>query len=58
VGREEAGRRGVAFVDLTGISRRAAIDRSLIAGDGLHPSAQMYAEWARELLPFALAALG
>ncbi|MGZ3946353.1 MAG: SGNH/GDSL hydrolase family protein, partial [Mucilaginibacter sp.] len=34
---------GVNYLDITGISRQAANDPSLIAPDGLHPSAKMYA---------------
>ena len=34
------------YFDITGISRKAATDGSLVAADGLHPSAQMYGEWA------------
>ena len=55
---EEAERRGARFVDVTPISRRAASEPDLVAGDGLHPSGAMYAEWARVVLPIAAAALG
>lgn len=48
---------GARFVDVTACSRRAEDDRALLAGDGLHPSAAMYAEWAALALPHALAAL-
>jgi len=40
---------GVAYYDITGISRKAISDNSLIAGDGLHPSGKMYAEFVREI---------
>jgi len=53
INREEAERRGARYVDVTPISRQAAADASLIAEDGLHPSGQMYAEWARLALPSA-----
>jgi lysophospholipase L1-like esterase len=56
VNRAEAVRAGVSYVDVTPISRRAAADPSLLAGDGLHPSGKMYAEWARLALPPARAA--
>lgn len=49
VNREEALRAGAKYVDITPISRRAAGDRSLIAGDGLHPSGAMYALWAEAI---------
>ncbi len=57
VNREESGRAGVHYVDVTPESERALGDRSLLAADGLHPSAAMYAEWARLALPAARAAL-
>ncbi|HVX52815.1 MAG TPA: SGNH/GDSL hydrolase family protein [Chitinophagaceae bacterium] len=41
----------VAYIDITGISRMAAADRSLIANDGLHPSGKQYALWVKELAP-------
>lgn len=49
--RAEAERAGAQYVDVTPISRRAAADPDLIAGDGLHPSGKMYAEWAKLALP-------
>jgi lysophospholipase L1-like esterase len=58
INREEAVRAGARYVDVTPVSERALGDRSLLAGDGLHPSAAMYAEWARLALPAARAALG
>ena len=45
---------GVRYVDITPISRMASDDRALIASDGLHPSAKMYALWVNEILPQAL----
>lgn len=58
INREETARAGALYVDVTPISRKAAAERPLIAGDGLHPSGAMYAEWARLALPAAAAALG
>jgi lysophospholipase L1-like esterase len=58
VNREETRRAGARYVDITPVSQRALGDRALLAGDGLHPSAAMYAEWARLALPEAAAALG
>ena len=43
----------VHLVDITGISRRAAFDKSLLAFDQLHPSAKMYTFWVNEILPIA-----
>ena len=57
VGRDEAARAGVRFVDITPISRRARQELGLMAGDGLHPSGAMYEEWSEEILPAALEAL-
>lgn len=57
VNREEAEKLGIAYVDVTPVSRQAANDPSLIAGDGLHPSGRMYAEWAKLTLPIALGIL-
>ena len=57
VNREEAAAAGARYVDITGVSRRAAADASLTASDGLHPSGAMYAAWAGLVLPHALAAL-
>jgi lysophospholipase L1-like esterase len=41
---------GVRYVNVTPISRRAAVEPDLIAADGLHPSARMYAEWVQAVL--------
>ena len=51
---------GARYVDVTVVSRRAASagSGSMTAPDGLHPSGAVYAEWARLVLPHALAALG
>ncbi|HWW60274.1 MAG TPA: SGNH/GDSL hydrolase family protein [Thermoanaerobaculia bacterium] len=53
VNREETSRAGARYVDITPVSRRA--DPSLVAGDGLHPSAAQYAEWTKLILPVARA---
>ena len=45
--------RGVAFVDITPLSRRRGAEPAMLVEDGLHPSAAMYAEWARLALPVA-----
>jgi len=42
---------GVNYTNITPASRNAATDLSLVASDGLHPSAKMYTEWAAALLP-------
>jgi lysophospholipase L1-like esterase len=43
--------RGVAFVDIAPVSRERGRDPAMLAGDGLHPSAAMHAEWARLARP-------
>lgn len=40
---------GARWVDVTPISREALSEPALIAGDGLHPSAAMYARWVAVL---------
>jgi len=46
---------GVNYLDITQISRTAATDPSLIASDGLHPSAKMYQLWVNLLEPMVAA---
>jgi lysophospholipase L1-like esterase len=43
--------KGIIWIDVTGISRLAEKDETLIAGDGLHPSGKMYTEWVRLAVP-------
>ena len=43
----------MAFVDITGVSRERGAEPAMLADDGLHPSAAMYAEWTRLALPAA-----
>ncbi|MET0548807.1 MAG: SGNH/GDSL hydrolase family protein [Xanthomonas sp.] len=49
--------RAVRFVDITGCSRDGGGDPAMLAADGLHPSAGMYARWTATLLPAARDAL-
>ncbi len=51
---QESKKAGVHYVDITPASREAVYDSALIAGDGLHPSGKMYAEWAKLALPIAI----
>jgi len=39
----------VHYIDITPGSREAATDPSLVAADGLHPSAKEYARWAQKV---------
>ena len=50
---EVCAQRGVAFVDITSISRERGAEPRMLVEDGLHPSAAMYAEWTRLALPWA-----
>lgn len=43
--------RGIAVVDIFELSRRAATDRALVAGDGLHPSGAQYELWVDAIAP-------
>ena len=57
INRQETERAGARYVDVTEQSRLAARDPSLIADDGLHPSAKMYAAWVSLALPTILSML-
>jgi lysophospholipase L1-like esterase len=54
ISRQEAGRAGAGWVDVTTISRQ---NPTLVAADGLHPSAAMYTEWVNAIFPSAVNAL-
>ena len=56
--REEAQRIGAPCVDIAPVSRVRGGEATMVAHDGLHPSAALYAEWAALALPVARAALG
>jgi len=45
VGREEALKRNVTFIDITEDSRAFGQDQAMLAADGLHPSGKLYALW-------------
>jgi len=51
INKTESANANVNYLDITDISRRAASDGSLLAPDGLHPSAKMYGLWIERLLP-------
>jgi len=48
---------GIKYTDITPGSRGALTDRTLVAADGLHPSAKMYASWVHALAPKIMASL-
>jgi acyl-CoA thioesterase I len=50
---DEAARRRLALVDIFQLSKRMGQDPTLIAADGLHPSAKTYVEWADLIFPAA-----
>jgi acyl-CoA thioesterase I len=54
---DEASRRGLRVVDVFELSRKMKGDPSLVAADGLHPSAKEYAEWEKRIEPEARALL-
>ena len=49
---------GIAYVDTFDLSLRAAVDRTLVAGDGLHPSGAQYALWVERMAPVVAGLLG
>src|SRR5436189_2464180 len=51
---EEARKRGLEVVDIFPLSKKMGQDKSLVAKDGLHPSAKAYAEWEKIVFPTAL----
>jgi lysophospholipase L1-like esterase len=55
---ELADARGVKFVDIYDLSLRASTDRTLVADDGLHPSATQYALWVDRIEPVVGGLLG
>jgi acyl-CoA thioesterase I len=51
---EESRKRGLEVVDIFPLSKQMGHDKSLVAKDGLHPSAKAYAEWEKIIFPAAL----
>ena len=49
-----ADRLGVHYINITPGSTLAANDTSLVAGDGLHPSGNMYRQWVEKIMPVML----
>ena len=48
---EEATARGIVVVDITPVSDRVPHDSTLVADDGLYPSAKQYAGWVELIAP-------
>lgn len=42
---------GIAFIDITPISREGLLNTSLVASDGLHPSEIQYGRWVEAIMP-------
>jgi len=51
---EEATKRVLRIVDVLPLSQKMRGDSSLVAADGLHPSAKEYVEWEKIIFPAAL----
>jgi lysophospholipase L1-like esterase len=49
INRTETEQRGVAYIDITEISRQARTDGLLTAEDYLHPSGEMYRLWVEQM---------
>lgn len=50
VNKEVCIKMGILYIDITPDSRLADKDPDLIANDGLHPSAKMYANWVDHII--------
>ncbi len=48
--RQACAAEGVAWLDITGITRAAGMDADMLVDDGLHPSGKMYAAWVEKIL--------
>ena len=55
---DESRKRDLRVVDVFPLSKKMGRDPSLVAADGLHPSAKEYAEWEKVILPTAMELLG
>lgn len=51
--REVSAARGIAFVDITPVSRERGAEPAMLVDDGLHPSGAMYALWTDRIAPVA-----
>jgi lysophospholipase L1-like esterase len=49
VARDACRRQGVAFLDITGLTRQAGADPDMLVDDGLHPGAKMYRAWVETI---------
>ncbi|GAB2572989.1 SGNH/GDSL hydrolase family protein [Spirosoma areae] len=53
IAQEECQKAGIAYVDITPLTRSAAGDNSQFASDGLHYSGKQMQQWAEKALPVA-----
>lgn len=51
INRAETAHRGIVYIDITEISRRARTNSALTAEDFLHPSGEMYRLWVEQMQP-------
>jgi lysophospholipase L1-like esterase len=51
INKRQAEAYNIPWIDITTISRRGLADSTLVAEDGLHPSAAQYRSWVLELKP-------
>ena len=49
---------GVAYINITPISREGLNEPTLVASDGLHPSGKQYSRWVKLIVPAVLKAFG
>ncbi len=49
INKEESQKKGVLYIDITPISKKALQEPSLVATDDLHPSGKMYALWVDKM---------
>ena len=54
VAQDECRKAGIAYVDITPLSRKAAGDDTQFAQDGLHYSGEQMQQWAKMALPVAI----
>ena len=57
IAKEECQKAGIAFVDITPLSRSAAGDPGQFAADGLHYSGKQMKQWAEKAQPVVKALL-
>ncbi len=51
INKQITSQRNIAYINITPSTRQGATDPTLIANDGLHPSAKEYSKWASMLAP-------